>query len=158
MRFWHDPDRAPHVRAADADREEVAEFLRARCMEGRLGLDELEERLGRVYAAQTYGDLAPLTADLPRVAPAPPAPVRVRRSRLAPAVAVAGGVVLLVAAANASSFLLIMLVSMLVAVAALIFSFAFAAAPIVALVGGTVWLVRRLAPGLTQPPPVHRLP
>ncbi|MEV0129272.1 DUF1707 domain-containing protein [Dactylosporangium sp. NPDC050688] len=54
-----------HLRASDADRERVAEVLRTSAAEGRLGLDELDERLRAVYAARTYADLEPLLADLP---------------------------------------------------------------------------------------------
>lgn len=57
-------------RAADADREAVAERLRAAVTEGRLDLDEFDDRLGRAYQAKTYGELDPLVADLPRPAPA----------------------------------------------------------------------------------------
>ena len=42
----------------------LASQLRAAREDGRLDSDELEERLGKVYAAKTYGELAPLTADL----------------------------------------------------------------------------------------------
>ena len=60
------------IRASDADREAVAAQLRAAGEDGRLDNDELEERLGRTYAAKTFGELAPLTADLtPTRAPVP---------------------------------------------------------------------------------------
>jgi hypothetical protein len=45
----------------------VAEVLRAAAADGRLGLDELDERLERLYAAKTYGELAPVVEDLPDV-------------------------------------------------------------------------------------------
>ncbi|MFI5826063.1 DUF1707 domain-containing protein [Streptomyces sp. NPDC051578] len=54
------------LRAADVDREAVAEQLRVAAGEGRLGLAELEERLDRTYAAKTYGELDVLVADLPQ--------------------------------------------------------------------------------------------
>jgi hypothetical protein len=57
------------MRAADADREAVAEILRDAAGDGRLTMDELEERLTAVYAARTYGDFEPLIADLPVAAP-----------------------------------------------------------------------------------------
>jgi hypothetical protein len=59
------------MRASDADRERVAEVLRTAASEGRLQLDELDERLAAVYAARTYAELEPVTHDLPttRVAP-----------------------------------------------------------------------------------------
>jgi hypothetical protein len=53
------------MRASDADRERVAEVLRTAASEGRLHLDELDERLAAVYAARTYAELEPLTHDLP---------------------------------------------------------------------------------------------
>lgn len=54
------------IRASDADREAVAAALRQHAAEGRLTMQEFEERLDKVYAATTYGDLQPLLADLPR--------------------------------------------------------------------------------------------
>jgi hypothetical protein len=65
------------MRAADADRDVVAERLRVALGEGRLELHEYDERVQRVYAARTYGDLAAVTTDLP--APVPP-----ERAGLAP--------------------------------------------------------------------------
>ncbi len=61
------PERADHLelRASDADRERVAKVLHDAMGEGRLTLDELDERLQRTYASKTLGDLVPLTADLP---------------------------------------------------------------------------------------------
>jgi hypothetical protein len=66
------PDRVPdrvsdalRLRASDADREKVAGLLRDAFAEGRLSPVEHEERLTAVYAATTYGELAPLLADLP---------------------------------------------------------------------------------------------
>lgn len=53
------------VRASDQDREQVAARLHEAAAEGRLTLDELGERLGVLYGARTYGELVPLTRDLP---------------------------------------------------------------------------------------------
>jgi hypothetical protein len=72
------------LRASDADRERVAERLRAAALEGRLTDEELEERLAATYRSRTYGELDTLLGDLPtppvplprRSAP----PARVRRS------------------------------------------------------------------------------
>jgi hypothetical protein len=61
----------PHLRASDADRAVVAEVLGSHMSAGRLTVAEYDERLARVYASRTYGELAELTTDLP--APAPPA-------------------------------------------------------------------------------------
>ncbi|MER6946313.1 DUF1707 domain-containing protein [Nonomuraea sp. NPDC000554] len=55
----------PHeLRASDADRERIAQVLQDAHADGRLTLDELEERLGVVFSARTLGELAQLTADL----------------------------------------------------------------------------------------------
>ena len=53
------------MRASDADRQQVIERLRAALDEGRLKMDEFLERMGQASEAVTYGDLAPLYADLP---------------------------------------------------------------------------------------------
>ncbi|MFB6963436.1 DUF1707 domain-containing protein [Streptomyces sp. NPDC056309] len=60
----------PDLRAADTDREAVVERLRDATVEGRLSLEELEERLEEAFTAKTFGDLEPLVADLPEAAPA----------------------------------------------------------------------------------------
>jgi hypothetical protein len=78
------PEHRPDLRASDADREAVAARLRTASEDGRLDTDELDERLARVYAAKTYGELAPLTADLaPDPAP-PPSSLHGLRARWAP--------------------------------------------------------------------------
>jgi hypothetical protein len=59
---WDDRSR---LRISDADRHRVAELLREAAGEGRLEVEELDERLEAAYAAKTYADLVPLTADLP---------------------------------------------------------------------------------------------
>lgn len=59
------PHRDPKLRASDADRDAVAESLREHAATGRLTMDEFGERLERCYAAQTYGELDVLVADLP---------------------------------------------------------------------------------------------
>jgi hypothetical protein len=68
-------DAVPDLRASDADRERVAEVLRDAVAEGRLDMEEFEERLEATYKARTYGELAPLTRDLPAAGAVPPAPV-----------------------------------------------------------------------------------
>ncbi|MFG2945511.1 DUF1707 SHOCT-like domain-containing protein [Streptomyces adustus] len=65
-------DDAPELRASDADRERVAEVLRDAVAEGRLDMEEFEERLEATYKARTYGELAPITRDLPSAGVAPP--------------------------------------------------------------------------------------
>lgn len=63
------PDRSDQ-RASDADREAVVEKLRTAASDGRLDLAEFEERMTQTYAARTFGELAPMTADLGGHAPA----------------------------------------------------------------------------------------
>src|SRR5215210_9247831 len=65
---------APELRASDADRERVTEVLRDALAEGRLDMEEFEERLDATYKARTYGELAPITRDLPSAASAGAAP------------------------------------------------------------------------------------
>jgi hypothetical protein len=52
------------LRASDADREAVAGLLGEALADGRLTVDEHQERIGVLYATRTLDDLAPLTADL----------------------------------------------------------------------------------------------
>ena len=59
------------LRASDADREGVAGTLRAHGAEGRLGVDELEERIAAAFSARTHGELQQLLRDLPGGAPLP---------------------------------------------------------------------------------------
>jgi Domain of unknown function (DUF1707) len=54
------------VRLSGAERQVVVNRLRDGYADGRLSLDELHERLDLAYGAATRGDVAPLTADLPR--------------------------------------------------------------------------------------------
>ncbi|MGV9250822.1 DUF1707 SHOCT-like domain-containing protein [Streptomyces sp. NPDC003697] len=58
-------DDAPQLRASDADRDRVADILRDALAEGRLDMAEFEVRLEVAYRARTYGELTPLTVDLP---------------------------------------------------------------------------------------------
>ncbi|MFI0770076.1 DUF1707 domain-containing protein [Streptomyces sp. NPDC021218] len=65
------------MRASDAERERIAEVLREAVAEGRLDMEEFDERLNAAYTARTHGELEPLVRDLPvpgGAAPAPPAP------------------------------------------------------------------------------------
>jgi hypothetical protein len=52
-------------RAADTDRIQVAQLLTDAAAQGRLQMTEYESRLTKAYAAQTYDELASLSADLP---------------------------------------------------------------------------------------------
>ena len=69
-----------HLRVGHAEREAVTVILQEAAADGRLEMDELDERLGVALQAKTYGDLeglvADLSADLPwRSAVRPPAVV-----------------------------------------------------------------------------------
>ena len=69
------PDKG-NLRASDADRERVADVLRQAAGDGRLTMEELDERLDAVYAAKTYAELEPITRDLPASGHVPaPSPV-----------------------------------------------------------------------------------
>jgi Domain of unknown function (DUF1707)/2TM domain len=59
---------ADDLRASDAEREAIIADLRAHAGEGRLGVEELDERVERAYAARTRRELAALTEDLPKIA------------------------------------------------------------------------------------------
>ena len=57
---------AEHViRASDSDREHAVHALRDQYAEGRLTLEEFDERTSAAYAAKTWTDLRELTSDLP---------------------------------------------------------------------------------------------
>ncbi len=77
----YDPrDHPPQLRANDAEREVVATLVRSALDDGRIQLDELDGRLGAVYAAKTHGELGVVIDDIvpraPRsVAPRAAAPV-----------------------------------------------------------------------------------
>lgn len=75
-----------HLRMSDAEREQAAAELGEHYAQGRLSVEEHSERLDRIWAARTRGELAPIFADLPgplaAYAAARPAPfARVPRSR-----------------------------------------------------------------------------
>ncbi|MFD1542506.1 DUF1707 SHOCT-like domain-containing protein [Nonomuraea guangzhouensis] len=58
---------SPEMRASDVDRDRVAAVLREHTAQGRITMDEFNERLEQLYQSKTYGELARLTADLPDV-------------------------------------------------------------------------------------------
>jgi hypothetical protein len=74
----HEKRPLPDLRIGDVERNAVVERLHAALAEGRLTLEEFDERSAAAYAARTAGDLEPLTSDLPTptgpaAAPAEPA-------------------------------------------------------------------------------------
>jgi hypothetical protein len=52
-------------RVSDKEREQVAEVLRDAAAQGRINVEELDERLAATFAARSYAELVPVTADLP---------------------------------------------------------------------------------------------
>ena len=95
------PDHSPELRIADSDRDRAAEVLREAHAQGRITVDELDERLTSVYSAKTFADLVPVTRDLPAVgqaaAAASAAPARSRiggspkTARFSKSLAILGG-------------------------------------------------------------------
>ena len=71
----------PDLRASDADRDAAVEALRTHALAGRLDSDELEERIGKAYAAKMLSELAALQVDLPRLAVRPHRPAERPRPR-----------------------------------------------------------------------------
>ncbi len=85
------------LRASHADRDQVIDVLKVAFVQGRLTKDELDARIGQVFSARTYGDLAAVTADLPprpAAAPRPPQQVNVEAAAHLTIVAIAIPVVL----------------------------------------------------------------
>jgi hypothetical protein len=91
---------ASRLRVSDAERDAVAAELAEHLKEGRLQLDEFDERVGEAVGARTRGDLDRLLADLPRPAPerppsrrrpGPPVPVTII-AVVVTGMAVAGGI------------------------------------------------------------------
>lgn len=70
------------LRASDADREQLADELRAHTVAGRIDTDELEERLQGAYGARTLGELDELRRDLPATPEQVAIAARERRSQL----------------------------------------------------------------------------
>jgi hypothetical protein len=68
------------LRISDNDRQKVADVLRDAAGEGRIDLEELDERLELTWGAKTYADLVPITADLHLPAHPQPATAPVRRT------------------------------------------------------------------------------
>jgi hypothetical protein len=76
-----------HLRASDAERNDVAERLSRHFTEGRLDQPEFKARLDRAMGATTRGDLEGLFDDLPPLATE--APPRPRHRRIVPVLLVA---------------------------------------------------------------------
>src|SRR3954469_498244 len=82
MQRGEEPRDTAQLRISDEDRHRVAEILREAAGDGRIDLEELDERLEATYAAKTYADLVPITIDLP---PHQPASLPVPKRQVLPA-------------------------------------------------------------------------
>lgn len=58
------PEHRPALRASDADRERVVDILRTAAGEGRLDVEELDERVSAAYTIRALSELEALTFDL----------------------------------------------------------------------------------------------
>lgn len=67
------PRTRPEVRLSHAEREAYVDRLKTAQDEGRITLDEFEERVGRVYAAKVGSEIGDVLDDLPAPQPPPPA-------------------------------------------------------------------------------------
>jgi hypothetical protein len=88
-----------HLRACDADREQVIDTLKDAFAQGRLTRDELGVLTIRVLTSRTYAELAAVTADIPVLviqAPRQPQPARAptRKPISRKAVALAAGMII----------------------------------------------------------------
>src|ERR1700722_20997296 len=62
-----DPEPSRELRASHEDRDQVVELLRTAAGDGRITVEELDERIEAALTARTYRELAVLTTDLPAV-------------------------------------------------------------------------------------------
>ena len=92
--------RRTDLRVSDADRQAVIDDLRQHTGDGRLTLDEFEERVERVLQARTDAELHIVTQDLPSLRPASSSPRPGFRFPIRPGVIAAGLVVLLLVAGH----------------------------------------------------------
>ena len=72
-----------HLRASDADREQVIEALKDAFVQGRLTMDELGMRTAQALVSRTYAELTAITADIPGrpIEVPPPMPARPAAAR-----------------------------------------------------------------------------
>src|SRR3954463_6972933 len=68
----------PRMRAGDKDRQRVVELLGKHFGEGRLTVEEFDERVVRAHASVYLDELPALTVDLPGEQAPPPRPTRSR--------------------------------------------------------------------------------
>ena len=68
-------------RATHEDRDRVVDVLKLAAGDGRLTLEELDERVGAALTARTYGELTALVSDLPTARDIPAGARPERRGR-----------------------------------------------------------------------------
>jgi len=92
---------AADLRTSQAERDHVVDALRSHAGEGRLDVEELEQRVERALAAWTRAELEPLLADLPALpGPRPPMWARARPAVLAVAPVLVALLILVLAPAG----------------------------------------------------------
>jgi Domain of unknown function (DUF1707) len=143
------------MRTSEAERQRVAEFLRDACADGRLSADELEQRLDRLFAGGTVGDIERLVWDLPggqavvpRLSGAPRVPAPVRRRPASPMRPAAVALICFGVAAlillSLPPFLAVVSLAILLATAVALAAIAAALAPAGLILFGIGWLISRL--------------
>lgn len=78
-------DEMPAIRIGDRDREQVVDLLKRAWADGRLTMDEFNERTAAAWSARTRDDLDILVSDLPPGAPPTGASIQRTRYPVAPA-------------------------------------------------------------------------
>jgi hypothetical protein len=144
------------LRASDAERERVVDFLREHALLGRLADDELEERIGLAYASKTVGDLERLIADLPRASrqPAPKPRFVAAKQRSGPSpLLIAGGIGALLLTGIPIAIIAVAF-ALVVAVLATVFALSVVLGPILLIALVIVLAAKRRS----APPPRHWRP
>ncbi|HEY7429361.1 MAG TPA: DUF1707 domain-containing protein [Streptosporangiaceae bacterium] len=83
------PSERPDLRVSDADRDAAITELSGHFQDGRLDMDEFQQRIDAASSARTRADLDLLLADLPRPARQEPHPVPQHTGRAAAVLALA---------------------------------------------------------------------
>jgi hypothetical protein len=75
------------LRVSHAEREQVIGLLKTAFVQGRLAMDEFNQRVGRALTSRTWAELAALTADIPAglIGAQPPRPARESGNKKVPA-------------------------------------------------------------------------